>query len=107
MDIRQGMRSFRHALPFAPAIVGILALGIGLATAVFTVADAVLFRRLPVIDQDRIVVLSGEAPGKGLDNVPLELPAADEFVRRTRTLSRVAFFLYNGAIPVTVREGQR
>ena len=106
-DIKQGVRAFRHALPFATAIVGILALGIGLATAVFTVANAVLFRRLPVLDQDRVVVLSGEAPRKGLDNVPLEYPAAEDFARRTHTLSHTAFFLYNGAVPVTVREGQR
>jgi putative ABC transport system permease protein len=106
-DIKQGIRSFRRALPFTAAIIGILGLGIGLATAVFTVADAVLIRRLPVVDQDRIVVLSGEAPRKGLDNVPLEFSATLEFERRTRTLSRVAFFLYNGAVPITVREGQR
>lgn len=106
-DIKQGIRGFARALPFAAAIVGILALGIGLATAVFTVADALLFRRLPVVDQDRLVVVSGEAPRKGLDNVPLELPAAEDFARRTGTLSRVAFFLYNGAVPITVREGQR
>src|SRR3954463_8689081 len=106
-DIKQGIRSFRRALPFTAAIIGILGLGIGLATAVFTVANAVLIRRLPVVDQDRIVVLSGEAPRKGLDNVPLDLPGAQDLARRTRTLSRVAFFLYNGAVPVTVREGGR
>jgi putative ABC transport system permease protein len=39
----------------------ILALGIGLSTAVFTVADALLLRRLPVHDQDRLVVLWGES----------------------------------------------
>ena len=104
-DVKQAVRTFRRAPALTISAICILALGIGLATAVFTVADAVLLRRLPVVDQNRIVVLSGEAPRKGLDNVPLDVTGAREFARQTRTLSRVAFFLYNGAGPVTVREG--
>ncbi|HKW49228.1 MAG TPA: ABC transporter permease [Gemmatimonadaceae bacterium] len=104
LDIRQAFRGFRGAPAFAATVIAILALGIGLATAVFTVADTVLVRRLPVLDQDRIVVLNGEAPRKGLDNVPLRFDNAREFVRSTRTLARAGLFLYNGAVPVTIRD---
>ncbi len=45
---------------FAITAVLALALGIGLATAVLTVASALLVRRLPVADQDRVVAMSGE-----------------------------------------------
>ena len=41
--------------------LAILALGIGRSIAVFTAADALLLRRLPVRDQDRLVVLWGTA----------------------------------------------
>jgi predicted permease len=104
LDIRQALRGFRGAPAFPATVTAILALGIGLATAVFTVADAVLLRRLPVVEQDRLVVLNGEAPKKGLDNVPLDLDGAREFAHATRTLTRAGFFLYNGAVPVTIRE---
>lgn len=50
-------RSLRHTPVSTTTAVLTLALGIGLSTAVFTVADALLLRPLPVRDQDRLVVL--------------------------------------------------
>ncbi len=83
-----------------------LALGIGLATAVFTVADALLLRQLPVRDQDRLVVLWGQAPDQAF-NYPLGLDDAREFARRSRSLERVAFFAYYGAGPKPIRDGDQ
>lgn len=105
--VRLGIRSLRLAPGFAATAICTLALGIGLATAVFTVADAVVLRRLPVLDQDRIVVLSGEAPSQGMDNVPLDVEQAQDFAHNSRAFSQSAFFLYNGAVPVTIREEDR
>jgi putative ABC transport system permease protein len=103
-DARLAARTLRRAPGFAVTAVLTLALGIGLATAVFTVADAVLLRRLPLREQDRVVVLHGAVPSRGMDNVPLYLDQAREFGRRSRALERAAFFLYNGAAPVAVRD---
>src|SRR6266508_4933463 len=58
--MRVTLRSLRRTPGFALTAILTLALGIGLATAVFTVADALLLRRLPVRDQDRVVVLWGQ-----------------------------------------------
>src|SRR2546426_2772807 len=91
---------------FALTAILTLALGIGLATAVFTVADALLLRRLPIRDQDRLVVLWGQAPDRGFD-YPFTLDEAREFVRRTRSLTQVAFFGYEGAWPRSIRDGER
>src|SRR5881396_2853526 len=91
---------------FALTAILTLALGIGLATAVFTVADALLLRRLPVRDQDRLVVLWGQAPDRGFD-YPFTLDEAREFARRTRSLTQVAFFGYEGAWPRPIRDGER
>jgi predicted permease len=83
-----------------------LALGIGLSTAVFTVADALLLRRLPVRDQDRLVVLWGEAPDQAF-NYPLGLDDGREFARQARSLEQVAFFSYYGAWPKPIRDGDQ
>lgn len=54
-QLRLAARSLSRAPGFAMTAALTLALGIGLSTAVFTVADALLIRRLPVDDQDRLV----------------------------------------------------
>ena len=83
-----------------------LALGIGLATAVFTVADTLLLRRLPIRDQDRVVVLWGERRDQTF-TYPLGIDDAREFARRARSLERVAFSAYEGSWPTPIRDGDR
>jgi putative ABC transport system permease protein len=100
------LRSLRRTPGFAVTAILTLALGIGLATAVFTVADALLLRRLPVRDQDRLVVLWGQAPDRGFA-YPFRFDEAREFARRTRSLAQVAFFGYEGAWPMPIRDGER
>jgi putative ABC transport system permease protein len=54
-DLRFALRQFLRAPGFAFTIVFTLALGIGSATAVFSVIDATLLRPLPFANQDRLV----------------------------------------------------
>src|SRR5262245_25432409 len=103
-NFRVGFRSLRRTPGVALLAVLTLALGIGLSTAVFTVADALLLRRLPVRDQDRLVVLWGVAPDRVFD-YPLGFSDGGEFMRSSRILEQAALFLYNGAGPVPIREG--
>ena len=56
-DIRIALRGFRRTPSFTITAILILAVGIGMAVAMFTVYDAVLVRNLPVRDQDRVVEL--------------------------------------------------
>jgi putative ABC transport system permease protein len=58
VDVRSGVRSLLHARAFSAAAILTLALGIGAATAVFSVVDAVLVRPLPFADPSRIMWLS-------------------------------------------------
>jgi hypothetical protein len=106
-NIRFGLRGLRRTPGFAITAILTLAIGIGLSTAVFTVANALLLRRLPVHDQDRLVLLWGELRAKGFDNFPLSLAEATEFARRAKRLEGVAFFSYYGAIAKPIREGDR
>jgi putative ABC transport system permease protein len=103
-NIRVGVRSLCRRPGFALVAVLTLALGIGLSTAVFTVADALLLRRLPVRDQDRLVVLWGSATDRAF-NYPVDFSDGRELMRSARTLERAGLFLYNGASPLPIRDG--
>lgn len=99
------MRGLWRARGFATAAVMTLALGIGLSTAVFSVANTVLLAPLPVHDQSRIVVLWGRSHDGQYDNVPLGADESRDFSRASRALARIAFFSREGSlvIPATVR----
>src|SRR6266850_8021429 len=105
-NLRYALRSLSHTPGFALTATLTLALGIGLATAVFTVADALLLRRLPVQDQDRVVVLWGQKPERDFA-YPLSFDDAREFTRRTRSLDRVAILASWGAAPLPIRDADQ
>jgi predicted permease len=104
-NVRVGIRGLRRTPGFALTAILTLAIGIGLATAVFTVAEAFLLRPLPVRDQDRVVVLWGVKPDGRFDNFPLLLPDARDFATQVRSLERVEFFAYGGALSLPIRDG--
>ena len=62
LDIAYSCRILAKNLRFSALAVTTLALGIGAATAVFVVFDAVLIRTLPVREPERLVVFTKVAP---------------------------------------------
>src|SRR5215203_2498376 len=48
-DVRIALRGFRRTPAFTAAVLGVLALGIGMASTMAAVTDAVLRRPLPVV----------------------------------------------------------
>ena len=56
-DLRFALRSFLKNPEFALACIFTLGLGIGANTAIFCVVDAVLLRRAPFADTDRLVMI--------------------------------------------------
>src|SRR6186997_2189668 len=92
---------------FAAIAITTLALGIGTSTAVVTVADALLFRPLPVVDEDRLTLLWGETPDGRFSNVPLRLEEAQAFQRQARSIDQLAYHTFRGASPEAFRDGDR
>jgi predicted permease len=102
-QVRVAARSLIRAPRFAAAAILALGLGIGLSTAVFTVANTVLIRRLPVADQNRLLLLWGEARGGQYSKIPLTLNDVRDFERRSQALDRVAFFAFRGAVAAPIQ----
>jgi predicted permease len=72
-DLREGLRRVRRNPRLTLLAVGTLALGIGAATAVFTMAHTVLYAPPPFREPDRLVYLTGRTPGwtGGVSNADL------------------------------------
>lgn len=63
-DLQYALRNLRRMPGFATAVVVTLGLGIGVNTAVFSIADALLFRALPLPQPERLFqVLQPDGPG--------------------------------------------
>jgi len=61
-DFRHAVRQLRRAPGFALAAVGVLALGLGASTALFSVLDRILFRNPPYPQSERLVSVGLMAP---------------------------------------------
>jgi len=57
-DVRYALRQMKRSPGFAATVIGTLALGIGAATAMFTVVDHVLLRTLPYKNPKQLVVMA-------------------------------------------------
>jgi putative ABC transport system permease protein len=70
-DLRYALRGLRRNSGFAVAAILTLALGIGAATSIFSVADAVLIRPLPYPKQDRLVMVWNQLLKLGQTQFPV------------------------------------
>src|SRR5436190_6739109 len=83
-------RSLARRPVFVAVVVGILALGIGTNTALFSVVDAVLLRPLPYSNPDRVVTVMEASPSR---NAPVSLIAPSrraDWNRMNRTFESIA-----------------
>jgi putative ABC transport system permease protein len=76
-DLRTAIRSLRHAPLTSLGSLVTLAIGIGATTALFSVANGVLFKPLPFPNADRLVVVSG-SPIPGWPSTPLSFADATD-----------------------------
>ena len=92
-DIRYGARMLIRKPGFTIVAVLTLALGIAATTATFTVVDAVLLRKLPVTDPDRVVVIHNQLPKINLPRSPVSAPHYLDYSRQTDAFESTGAFI--------------
>src|SRR5437764_2865335 len=80
-DIRYGLRILRKSPGFASTVILTLGLGIGMNSAIFTVANGFLLREPPITDPSSVVMVTMANPSKRLERNPA---TATEFLALRR-----------------------
>ena len=90
-DVRYAVRTLARAPGFTAIIVCTLALGIGANTAIFSLLDQVLLRRLPVKDPEQLIQLDdpGTFRGRTMNNRTFSYPMYQDFRDRNEVFSGV------------------
>jgi len=89
-DIRYGLRTLAKNPGFAFVVVLILAVGIGVNTAVFSVVNAVLFRALPYDEPDRIVRVWEGKKQQGISRIGSSHHNIDYWRRNNQVFESIA-----------------
>jgi len=105
-DLRIALRGFRRSPSFTITAVLILAIGIGMAVAMFTVFDAVVIRPLPVTNPDRVVELFTYRGDPNTDYYVLREDLR-KVAASTKTMRDVAGIVHWGAPPAPLVDGDR
>jgi putative ABC transport system permease protein len=106
-DLRYGIRSLLKQPAFALVAVATLALAIGGNSAMFTVVNAVLLRPLQYPESDRIVVLEGINPARGIAQSNMSIPDFADWQNQNHVFEQMAGFITGGVILNNGEEAER
>ena len=90
-DLRLALRGLIRNPLFATVAILSLALGIGANTAIFTLLDQILLRKLPVKEPERLVMLFQQGPhnGSNMGTRMHSYPIYQDFQQRAEPLAEV------------------
>src|SRR5215212_6308628 len=94
-DLRHAWRALRRTPGFVVTCILTLALAIGAVTGMFSVVNAVILRPLPFPGSDRLVTISGTAPGSDLPE-RFDLGAEFQLHYKERSTLLDAIFAFGG-----------
>jgi hypothetical protein len=103
-NVRHALRVLARAPGFSLTAIVTLALGLGAATAMFTIVNSVLLRPLPFGDADRVLSVWTRyeaSSGYEFTQFPLSGPEFLDYRAQTRALEDVAALLRAGATLTT------
>ncbi|MDE3156267.1 MAG: ABC transporter permease [Acidobacteriota bacterium] len=106
-DLRYAVRTLRKSPGFTAVAVLTLMLGIGSATAIFSLADASLLHPLPFPQGDRLVTVNEIVPL--ISRRPIRLPAADlvDYEQQTHAFSALGGWIAHEFELSGARESER
>jgi len=99
-DVRHALRSLSKSPGFAAVAVATLAAGLGMNTAVFSVVNAVMLRRLPYPEPGRLVSLWEEQLKPDRENFNssgMQAGSAGSLLRTTVSVANIADYAGSGA----------
>ena len=90
-DVKLALRGLRRSPLFATVAILSLALGIGANTAIFTLIDQILLRKLPVKNPDELVMLYQQGPhnGSNMGSRMHSYPIYQDYQQKAEPLSEV------------------
>jgi predicted permease len=104
MNLRLALRDMARRPTFAAAIILTLTISLGATIAAFAFIDAVFLTRLPVHDQDRLVVMTAKNAGLN-GEFAATWETRSQLAERRRAFSGVGAFVSWGGYPFAARDG--
>ena len=92
-DLRHSARALARRPGFSALAVATLAIGIGAATAIFSLAETLLLRPLPLENSDRLVRIYSTTVSRGFDRFSVSYPDYVDFAARTDLLEASTFYV--------------
>ncbi len=89
-DLRLALRSFRVQPAYTATVIGTMALGIGVTSAMFTVVNAVLLRPLPYDRPEQVVMVFERDPTGATTQVAM--PTFEDWQQRLTSFRHLALF---------------
>jgi predicted permease len=89
-ELKYTVRGLLKAPAFTVIAVMTLAVGIGGNTAIFSVVRSVLLSPLPYDDPDQLVVVGGQLPGLGTQELTASAPEYRDYVEQSSSLAELA-----------------
>ena len=107
-DLRYGLRMIVKWPGFSSVVILILALGIGVTTAIFSAVNAVLLQPLPYPQSDRLMMVIATSGKQDWRKQPVTVtgPCFDEWKQHNQVFEQIGGFI-NAATPTNISGGAR